>query len=160
MMLINSLLTHATEAHWETFLARLDGLHTRRAVVALMSSHMVDDLTSCVLDFQANMARAMYRTKTTYVEPTTEPAHAAALRAVWAAARLDVERDDDGNESRWRQLGLASENVTREFGEVGVLGLHCLVRPPSPCPCRRPLTARAPEILCAGRPRVLRRDGA
>ncbi|KAI0032657.1 ELMO/CED-12 family-domain-containing protein [Vararia minispora EC-137] len=129
MMLINSLLAHATDTHWETFINTLEGLSTRKAVIGLMSSHMVDDLTSCVLDFQANMARVMYRTKTTYVEPAAEPAHANALDYIWTRARLVVERDEedlDGAQIQWRQLGFETENLSREFGEVGVLGLYCL----------------------------------
>ncbi|KAI0316748.1 ELMO/CED-12 family-domain-containing protein [Amylostereum chailletii] len=126
MMLINSLLAHATDASWEEFIAKLDGLNTRKAVISLMSSHMIDDLTSCVLDFQSNMARVMYRTKTTYVEPEIEESHAMALEYIWRSSRLTPGVDEDGDEYKWRQLGFDSENIGREFVEVGVLGLYCL----------------------------------
>ena len=33
MMLINSLLAHATDTYWETFINKLEGLNTRKAVV-------------------------------------------------------------------------------------------------------------------------------
>ncbi|KZV74521.1 hypothetical protein PENSPDRAFT_674197 [Peniophora sp. CONT] len=116
IMLVTALLTHATDAHWDALTARLDALGTARAVVRLMTSHMIDDLRSTVLDFQSALARVFYRNKSTYVQPDSEPAHAAACRAVLAAARVDS----------WVDLGFASNDPAREFGEVGVLGLYCL----------------------------------
>ena len=88
---------------------------------------MVDDLRSCVLDFQSNMAKVMYRTKTTYVEPEAEESHAIALEYVWESSRLTPGVDEEGDEFKWRQLGFDSENLGREFADVGVLGLYCLV---------------------------------
>jgi engulfment/cell motility protein 1 len=103
----------------------------------LMSSLTIEDLTSSILDFQANMVRLCYRQKTTLVEPAAEPAQAATLDAVWRAARLAEAPDpaaavDAEGASivmlKWRRLGYDSEDLGREFGSVGLLGLHCLVR--------------------------------
>jgi engulfment/cell motility protein 1 len=92
-----------------------------------MSSHTIEDLTSCILDFQANVIRVIYRKKTTLVDPNVETSHATMLRQIWAAGRLTESPDENGNNLKWRQLGFDSENLNREFGEVGVLGLDCLV---------------------------------
>jgi engulfment and cell motility protein 1 len=144
-MLINSLLAHATDTWWEVFISQLERLNTRKAIIVspivpcgatradgitqrLMSSHTVEDLTSCVLDFQGNMARVIYRKKTTLVEPDVEETHAAALDYIWTNSRLQAEMAPDGTKLKWRQLGFASENLSHEFTEVGVLGLDCLVR--------------------------------
>jgi engulfment/cell motility protein 1 len=144
-MLINSLLAHATDTWWEVFISQLERLNTRKAIIVspavpcgatrtdgilaqrLMSSHTVEDLTSCVLDFQGNMARVIYRKKTTLVEPDVEETHAAALNYIWTNSRLQVEMAPDGTTLKWRQLGFASENLSHEFTEAGVLGLDCLV---------------------------------
>ncbi|KAI0046206.1 hypothetical protein FA95DRAFT_1670994 [Auriscalpium vulgare] len=126
VMLINSLLAHATDTWWEVFIAKLERLNTRKAVIRLMSSHTVEDLTSCVLDFQGNMARVTYRKKTTLVEPEVEDAHSAALEYIWSNSGLQPETLSDGDVMKWRKLGLDSENLSHEFGEVGVLGLDCL----------------------------------
>lgn len=92
-----------------------------------MSSHTIEDLTSCILDFQANMMRVTYRMKITLVEPQLEDSHAAALKYIWASSRVD-EEVINVDIYKWRKIGLDSEDVTQEFREVGVLGLQCLVR--------------------------------
>ncbi|KAH9072318.1 ELMO/CED-12 family-domain-containing protein [Lactarius deliciosus] len=126
VMLINSLLAHATDIWWETFISQLERLNTRRAVIRLMNSHTIEDLTSCVLDFQGNMARVVYRKKTTLVEPDVEETHAASLDYIWTNSCLQVEIASDGTTLKWRQLGFSSENISHEFNETGVLGLDCL----------------------------------
>lgn len=144
MMLINSLLAHASDRWWEEFISELERLNVRKAVVVcpyyspnavikliflkrLMSSHTIDDLTSCILDFQANMIRVTYRKKTTLVEPDVEPAHAEALEYIWKCSNLEEEIDQYGERVKWRKLGFGGENLIREFMEVGTLGLDCLV---------------------------------
>ena len=92
-----------------------------------MSSHTFEDLTSCILDFQANIVRVMYRKKHTLVEPGVEPGHAASLNYVWVNSRAREDPDPDGGTIKWRRLGFDSEDMTQEFGEVGVLGLDCMV---------------------------------
>ena len=92
-----------------------------------MSSHTIEDLTSCILDFQANMVRVTYRRKTTVVEPDVEPEHAAALNYIWVNSKVREEVDEDGEIVKWRLLGCQTEDLAAEFGEVGVLGLDCLV---------------------------------
>jgi engulfment and cell motility protein 1 len=92
-----------------------------------MSSHIIEDLTSCILDFQANIIRVTYRKKTTLVEPDVETSHATMLKQIWNASKLSESPDDAGENMKWRKLGFDTENLTQEFGEVGVLGLDCLV---------------------------------
>ncbi|KAJ7612462.1 ELMO/CED-12 family-domain-containing protein [Mycena polygramma] len=126
MMLINSLLTHASDTRWEEFIAELERLNVRKAVVRLMSSHTIEDLTSCILDFQANIIRVTYRKKTTLVDVEAEPSHAAALKMIWSGSKVAESIDDNGQPLKWRLLGFDSENVEQEFNDVGVLGLECL----------------------------------
>lgn len=92
-----------------------------------MSLHTIEDLTSCILDFQANMVRVTYRKKTTLVDPENEPAHAEALEYIWESSQLEVHEDEMGNIIQWRKLGFETEDIVQEFAEVGVLGLDCLV---------------------------------
>jgi engulfment/cell motility protein 1 len=92
-----------------------------------MSSHTIEDLTSCILDFQANIIRVTYRKKTTLVDIESEPSHAAALKVIWASSRLTESVDENGQVFKWRSLGFDSENIEQEFNDVGVLGLECLV---------------------------------
>ena len=92
-----------------------------------MSLHTTEDLTSCILDFQANMVRVTYRKKTTIVDPDDDELHAAALRSIWACSKLTEEVDSEGQILKWRKLGFETEDIDQEFSEVGVLGLECLV---------------------------------
>ncbi|KXN92416.1 Engulfment and cell motility protein 1 [Leucoagaricus sp. SymC.cos] len=126
MMLINSLLSHANDARWEEFIAELERLNVRRAVIRSMSLHTIEDLTSCILDFQANMVRVTYRKKTTLVDPENEPTHAETLAYIWDSGKLEVEEDASGAIIQWRKLGFETEDIIQEFSEVGVLGLDCL----------------------------------
>lgn len=93
----------------------------------LMSLHTVEDLTSCILDFQANIVRVTYRKKTTVINPDV-PAHTEALKSIWDCSKLEEETDPSGQPLKWRKLGFETEDVVQEFNEVGVLGLWCLVR--------------------------------
>lgn len=142
MMLINSLLVHASDDSWEEFIAELERLNVRKAVVVcltfyygscviyalqrLMSLHNIEDLTSC-MDFQANMVRVTYRKKITMVDPTEDPSHAAVLSCIWDATKLREEVDANGQSLKWRKIGFDTEDMVQEFAEVGVLGLECLV---------------------------------
>jgi engulfment/cell motility protein 1 len=92
-----------------------------------MSSHNIDDLTSSILDFQANIVRVTYRKKSTLVEPEVEPLHESALEYIWNCSKVQDGRDKDGEVLKWRKLGFSSENLVHEFQEVGELGLDCLV---------------------------------
>ena len=92
-----------------------------------MSLHTIEDLTSCILDFQANIVRITNRKKTTLVDPEAEDAHDAALTAIWECSKLEEEIDANGFPLRWRKLGFDTEDIIQEFSEVGVLGLECLV---------------------------------
>ncbi|KAF7309761.1 ELMO domain-containing protein [Mycena indigotica] len=126
MMLINSLLSHASDTRWEEFIAELERLNVRKAVVRLMSSHTIEDLTSCILDFQANFIRVIHRKKTTPVDLEAEPSHVVALKGIWTSSQLSEQTDENGQLLKWRLLGLGSENIEEEFSDVGMLGLECL----------------------------------
>ncbi|KAG9313017.1 ELMO/CED-12 family-domain-containing protein [Chiua virens] len=126
LMLINSLLSHVNDTRWDEFISELEQLNVRKAVIRLMTSHVIDDLTSSILDFQANMIRVTYRKKTTLVEPEAEPTHASLLQYIWDSSKLHEEVDPDGQGVKWRKLGFSSENVIEQFQEAGLLGLDCL----------------------------------
>jgi len=128
MMLINSLVSHASDLRWEEFIAEMERLNIRKAVVRLMSQHTMEDLTSCILDFQANMLRVTYRKKTTPIDLEAQPSHAADLKSIWAHSRLMEEVDEKGQQLKWRKLGFDTEDIEIEFNDVGVLGLECLKR--------------------------------
>lgn len=92
-----------------------------------MSSHTIEDLTSCILDYQANVVRMTHRKKTSLVDPDLEPAHAEALNYIWTNSKLREEIDGENGVIKWRKLGFDTEDVMQEFSEVGVLGLDCFV---------------------------------
>jgi len=92
-----------------------------------MSLHTTEDLTSCILDFQANIVRVTYRKKTTYVDPDVDESQAAILDEIWRYSKLEPEVDEDEDELKWRKIGFETEDLVQEFSEVGVLGLECLV---------------------------------
>lgn len=110
MTLINSLLSHATPAHWVELTSSLERLNTSRAVIRLMSSHILEDLTNSILDYQGNMVRVIYFKKTRRVfvgghfgmdeHEYGENAYAgdgeqdAMLDYIWTCAKLEV---DDGS---------------------------------------------------------------
>lgn len=116
-----------------------------------MSSHTIEDLTSCILDFQANMIRVTYRRKTTYVDPVTEPSHIASLAYIWTSSRLNEEEREDGL-YKWRKLGFNGEDLSQEFSEVGVLGLDCMVGIPTFFPRGRTILTRTQKNFVAKDP--------
>jgi engulfment/cell motility protein 1 len=87
----------------------------------------MEDLTSCILDFQANIVRVTYRKKITLVDPDTDPFHAATLQYIWSSSGLAEDIDENGLSLKWRKLGFDSEDIVHEFSGVGVLGLDCFV---------------------------------
>jgi engulfment/cell motility protein 1 len=121
-----------------------------------MSLHTIEDLTSCILDFQANIVRITNRKKTTLVDPEIEDAHAAALMVIWECSKLEEEIDADGQPLRWRKLGFDTEDIIQEFSEVGVLGLECLVSNQSNMTVDIPITLFLCfiEKVCGKRSRV------
>ncbi|KAF9071535.1 ELMO/CED-12 family-domain-containing protein [Rhodocollybia butyracea] len=128
MMLINSLLSHASDIRWEEFVSEMERFKVRKAVVRLMSQHTMEDLTSCILDFQANILRVTYRKKSTPVDFETQPSHLANIKYIWNHSKLIEELDDNGQQIKWRKLGFDSEDIEMEFSDVGVLGLECFKR--------------------------------
>ncbi|KAF8745488.1 hypothetical protein AX14_008911 [Amanita brunnescens Koide BX004] len=128
MMFVNSLLSHASDEYWDEFISELELLNIRKAVVRLMSLHTIDDLTSCILDFQANFVRIAYRKKATVVDPDEVLMHRTALESIWNSSKLAEEVESDGQVLKWRKLGFESEDIVHEFEDVGLLGLECLQR--------------------------------
>lgn len=96
-----------------------------------MSSHVIEDLTSSILDFQANEVRIILRRKHEPVDPLENVEHYNELRYIWQTSKLEEETepdpDDGGTLRKWRKLGFETEDVSHEFAAVGVLGLDCLV---------------------------------
>ncbi|KAF8517883.1 ELMO/CED-12 family-domain-containing protein [Hysterangium stoloniferum] len=125
MMLINSLLSHATDARWEDLTSELERLNVRKAVIRLMSSHTIEDLTSSILDFQANIVRVTFRRKITVVDPEQDASQEETLRFIWSSAKIS-ELSENGKIFKWRRLGFETEDIRKEFVEVGALGLDCL----------------------------------
>lgn len=126
MNLINALLTHVDDARWDEFIGELERLNVRKAVVRLMSLHEIEELTSCILDFQVNILRVTVRKKETPVNPEYDVTHDMALQAIWDASRLEEEYDEHGHFIKWRKLGFETEDISHEFRAVGILGLECL----------------------------------
>ncbi len=91
-------------------------------------SHAIEDLTSSILDFQANIMRCILRKKMSPVDPFEEPKHQSLLQNIWASSKVEEAQDSEGRIMKWRLLGFDSEDVSHEFESVGVLGLECLVR--------------------------------
>lgn len=174
MMLINSLLSHATDARWEDLISELERLNVRKAVVVcslilgilsiprthcpsclqrLMSSNTIEDVTSSILDFQANIVRVTFRRKTTVVDPEQDSSQEATLQFIYTSSKLP-EVVEEGEVYRWRRLGFETEDIRKEFAEVGVLGLDCLVS--DICSVRRRLSdhVSVPEKSRLERPRL------
>lgn len=143
-MFINSLLSHATDTHWEEFTSELERPNIRKSVIVsrtffvppgispqsflqrLMSSHVIDELRCSILDFQANEAPFILRRKSEPVDALDSMDHFNSLRYIWQASKLEEERDGD-EIFKWRKIGFDTEDIGQEFGNVGVLGLDCLV---------------------------------
>lgn len=128
MMLVNSLLSNASDAHASELIDELERLNIRNVVRRVMASHASADLSSSILDFQAHLMRITYLRKTTPVD-VEQPAIRAVLTYVWMAARLgNVGRPDklafEGEQ--WMMLGCQTGNMRSDFAHVGILGLDCL----------------------------------
>jgi len=148
MMLINSLLSHTTYSYWDEFTSEIERLNVPKTVVRLMSSHTIEDLTSSILDFQANMVRVVYRRKTTSVDPE-DPEVQAVLNMIWRTSKVDETPPEaygsprvdplmsprlNGHplvlsemEGRWWKLGFGGDDLRAEFKDGGMLALDCLV---------------------------------
>ncbi|KAG9001483.1 hypothetical protein FRB94_006575 [Tulasnella sp. JGI-2019a] len=156
MMLINSLLKNATDARWEELTNELERLNVRKAVVRLTSSSMMEDLSSQVMEFQANLISLAYRRKTTSVDPDV-PSVRDTLNVIWIASKIpdapsvpqkgrtpiirsnvntsagtwdpaafDGQSSQGANTGKWVKIGFESEDLQSEFSRVGLLGLDCL----------------------------------
>jgi len=60
------------------------------------------------------------------VDPEQDMNQDRVLRGIWAESQLR-EVVDHGEIYKWRQLGFETEDIRKEFAEVGALGLDCLV---------------------------------
>lgn len=119
---------------------------------------MMEDLSSQVMEFQANLTSLAYRRKTTPVDPEV-PSVRDALAAIWSASRIpdtpngtqqargpvvrpaartgtwdpSVFEGSQEPTAKWVKIGFESEDLQSEFSRVGLLGLDCLVCPALPC---------------------------
>ncbi|QRV88985.1 engulfment and cell motility-like protein [Ceratobasidium sp. AG-Ba] len=128
MMLINTLLSNASDAHASELIDELERLNIRNVVRRVMASHASADLSSSILDFQAHLMRITYLRKTTPVD-VDQPAVQAILTYVWMAARLgNTGRPDklSFEGEQWAMLGCETGNIRSDFAHVGILGLDCL----------------------------------
>lgn len=116
MTLINSLLSHATPGYWVELTSSLEHLNTSRAVIRLMSSHTIEDLTNGILDYQGNLVRVLYFKKTrrvmipsagaedSYGASSAAPGEdmvgdteqEAMLEYIWSAGKLEVDVNVEG----------------------------------------------------------------
>ncbi|GAB1518161.1 hypothetical protein RhiTH_001220 [Rhizoctonia solani] len=128
MMLINSLLSNASDAHAPELIDELERLNIRNVVRRLMASHASADLSSSILDFQAHLMRITYLRKTTPVDVELHAVQ-AVLTYVWIAARLGNAGKPDRlafEGEQWSLLGCPTGNMESDFAQVGILGLDCL----------------------------------
>ncbi|KAF8311367.1 hypothetical protein DL93DRAFT_2149672 [Clavulina sp. PMI_390] len=136
MTLINTLLFHSTDAHWEELSNELQRLNAKKAVTLLMSNASVEELSSSILDFQANMIRLAYRHKISPVDPEMVKVQ-HMLDFIWTASQVDehehvsgksrdISESLPGLHDHWIKIGFNSEHIRAEFARVGMLGLDCL----------------------------------
>jgi engulfment/cell motility protein 1 len=92
-----------------------------------MSLAEIEELTSCILDFQANIVNVTIKKKDTLVDPDADATHALAMKSIWDVSRLEEEYDEHGQVLKWRKLGFETEEIPYEFRDTGLLGLECLV---------------------------------
>lgn len=95
----------------------LEGLNLRRAVSLLMNSHLGQELSKQILEFQSLIIRQLHEWKQTPIS-LDNVKHREALDTVWKMA--GVEQDDF---SKWRRIGFATEAPKWEMSKVGYLGL-------------------------------------
>ncbi|KAG9094576.1 hypothetical protein FRC06_010676, partial [Ceratobasidium sp. 370] len=128
MMLVNTLLSNAPDAHASELIDELERLNIRNVVRRVMASHASADLSSSILDFQAHLMRITYLRKTTPVD-VEQPGVRAILTYVWMAARLGNSGRADKlafEGEQWVMLGSETGNIRSDFAHVGILGLDCL----------------------------------
>ncbi|KAG8735510.1 hypothetical protein FRC10_010425 [Ceratobasidium sp. 414] len=128
MMLVNTLLSNASDAHASELIDELERLNIRNVVRRVMASHASADLSSSILDFQAHLMRITYLRKTTPVD-VEQSGVRAILTYVWMAARQGNSGRTDRllfEGEQWVMLGSETGNVRSDFAHVGILGLDCL----------------------------------
>ncbi|RGB42768.1 ELMO/CED-12 family-domain-containing protein [Rhizophagus diaphanus] len=117
LCLINALMRHVTDHHWESFMDMMIKLKVRKAVALLMNGVHGDELSKHLLEFQSLFVRQAYRWKRTQVSLHI-PSHKAMLEELWAKANLPEEG------GKWRKIGFATEAPKWEIQRVGYLGLE------------------------------------
>ncbi|KAK0555177.1 hypothetical protein OC846_001057 [Tilletia horrida] len=136
LSLINSLIRHVTDKHFEALTSELEGFGISRAVTRLMDSNRGDELSTSILEYQNNYIRMTRQKLRTAVTPA-DKRHVSALSYIWLQAKLSDaatfptspgDRSSvgtTGTKMKWRKLGFYSENVAKEFAQTGLLGLEC-----------------------------------
>lgn len=127
LSLINSLMRHVSDNLFDAFTSELEQLGVSRAVARLMDSTRGDELASSILEYQMNIIRVAHHRMRTNVTPT-DKRHVGALSYIWLQSRISeetVEEDGVSVKYKWRRLGFENENVAKDFGRTGWLGLEC-----------------------------------
>ncbi|CAG8487653.1 7139_t:CDS:10 [Funneliformis mosseae] len=119
LCLINALMRHVTDHHWESFMDMMDKLNVRKAVALLMNGVHGDELSKQLLEFQSLFVRQAYRWKRTQVSLHI-PSHKAMLEELWTNANLPEEG------GKWRKIGFTTEAPKWEIQRVGYLGLESM----------------------------------
>ncbi|CAI2177420.1 17101_t:CDS:10, partial [Funneliformis geosporum] len=117
LCLINALMRHVTDHHWEFFMDMMDKLNVRKAVALLMNGIHGDELSKQLLEFQSLFVRQAYRWKRTQVSLHI-PSHKAMLEELWTKANLSEEG------GKWKKIGFTSEAPKWQIQRVGYLGLE------------------------------------
>ena len=117
LSLINAMMRHVSDEYRNDFHENLEGLNLRRAVSLLMNSHLGQELSKQVLEFQSLIIRQLHEWKQTPIS-LDNIKHREALDTVWQKA--GVEQDDF---AKWRRIGFATEAPKWEMSKVGYLGL-------------------------------------
>ena len=109
-MLTNSLLPHTTDTYWDEFMFAIERLNVPKAIVRLASSYIIKDL------IQANVARVVYRLKTTTIDSEV-PEVQEAPNTIW---RVQSGRDLRGiRKSQGRSAHAHAAEWTPEVGLRG-----------------------------------------
>ncbi|KAK0540293.1 hypothetical protein OC835_000744 [Tilletia horrida] len=138
LSLINSLVRHVTDNHFEALTSELESFGISRAVTRLMDSNRGDELSTSILEYQNNYIRMTRQRLRTTVTPA-DKRHVSALSYIWLQANLSdtanvppspgdrtsIGPGTAGSKMKWRKLGFNSENVAKEFVQAGLLGLEC-----------------------------------
>lgn len=138
LQLINSLMRDAisndSDSEWPKFIKKLQELGVIKAVYKLIRSAALQDLAMPLLDFQS-LSKVLLRKWRDIAVDLEKQDHRRALKGIYIASNPGkADKPEDGssgkkghNPEKWRRLGFETESPSREFEEVGWLGMVDLV---------------------------------